>query len=356
MANRRFPRSGCRRSFVLLSLAGVLFIALGFEVAVRAFSLAPPLNRQIAGLMVPDPYLPYRPRPNGVWMSSTSSGRFLFETRHSSLGLRDVEHAVAKPPGSFRILGLGDSFTYGSGANFEDTYLVRLQRRLNGRPGRHPPVEIVKAGIPRYFPEPERLFLEHYGLALHPDLLLVGFTPNDVGDTVMGLDAVKPTPDGLLMTREAAQIGPAGYWLFVHSHAARALISRWVSYRVRVEHPLFWDDIYQANGRHEKAWLTVEKEYGRMVNLAARKGARLVILHIPDHPPWNRKTAYPPTRLAAWATAHGAFLIDTLPALRAAAAAHREIYWSDDLHCTGEGYRVIAQAVFRGLTERGLVP
>lgn len=355
MSQRRIARSGRWRSYVLSILAAVS-AALGLEVAVRAFSLAPPLHRQIAGLMIPDPYLPYRPRPNGVWMSATASGRFRYETRHSSLGLRDVEHPHRKPPGTFRILGLGDSFTYGSGAVFEDTYLVRLERRLNRRPGEHPPIEIVKAGIPRYFPEPERLFLEHYGLALDPDLILVGFTPNDVSDTVMGLDAVKPTADGLLMTREAAVIGPAGYWLFRHSHAARALLTRWVSFRIRAEHPVSWNDIFTPDGRHEKAWRTVEQEYRRMADLATESGARLVIVHIPDHPPWNRKTAYPPTRLARWASAHGAYLIDTLPALRAAAAANREIYWNDDLHCTGEGYRVIALAISRGLAERGLVP
>jgi len=334
----------------------VLSVALGLEVAVRALSLAPPLNRQIAGLMVPDPYLPYRPRPDGVWMSATASGRFRYETRHSSLGLRDVEHSAEKPFGSFRILGLGDSFTYGSGAEFEHTYLVRLERRLNERRGRHPQIEIVKAGIPRYFPEPERLFLEHYGLPLHPDLVMVGFTPNDVADTVMGLDAVKPTADGALMTREAAEIGPAGYWLFTRSHAARALLSRWVAHRIRAEHPLFWNDIYVAHGRHEDAWRTVEAEYRRMADLAAGQGARLVILHIPDHPPWRRKTAYPAARLSAWAAANGAYLIDTLPALKAAAAANREIYWSDDLHCTAEGYGVIAEAVFRGLQKHHLVP
>jgi hypothetical protein len=94
-----------------------------------------------------------------VWKASASN-EFVFEVRHSSWGARDVEHPTAKPPGVFRILGLGDSFTYGVGAAFEDTYLAMLENLLDARPGNHPRVEIIKAGIPRFFTEPERLLLQ----------------------------------------------------------------------------------------------------------------------------------------------------------------------------------------------------
>jgi lysophospholipase L1-like esterase len=334
----------------------VVTVAAGLEIAVRLLHLAPPLNLQYRG-MVPDPYLPYRPSPNGVWMSPAATGEFSFETRHSSLGLRDVEHSAKKPPGSFRILGLGDSFTYGSGAAFEDTYLVRLEQLLNRRPGAHPRVEIVKAGISRYFPEPERLLLEHYGLALEPDLVIVAFVPNDVIDTYVGLGAVTPSADGFLMSREASELGPLGHWLFVHSYAGRAVLARWVAHRIAARYPVFWDDIYVANGRYEKAWRRVEAEYRRMADLAGSRGARLVIVQIPLHGPWNRPgVSYPAARLSAWAAANGAFFIDTLPALAAASGTGAKLYWDRDGHCTAAGYRVIAEAVGRGLTERGLVP
>lgn len=355
MVQWRLPRFRSWRFALLYGLFVGVTVVAGVEIAVRLMHLAPPLNYQFPG-MVPAPYLPYRPAPDGVWMSPSASGEFSFETRHSSLGIRDVEHGPKKPPGTFRILGLGDSFTYGTGAAFEDTYLVRLERLLNQRPGTHPNVEIIKAGIPRYFPEPERLFLEHYGLAFEPDLVIVTFIPNDVIDTYMGLDAVKPSDDGFLMTREALELGRLGHWLFLHSHAARMVLAKWVAHRISAKNPVSTNEVFVANGRYEKAWQRVEEEYRRMVDLAGSRGARLVIVQIPDHGPWDMPGAsYPAKRLSAWAAANGAFFIDTMPAL-AAASSSEKLYWDVDPHCNAAGYRVVAEAVNRGLTEHGLVP
>ena len=74
-----------------------------------------------------------------------------------------MEHAYAKDESVFRILGLGDSFTYGVGADFEQTYLYLLEKMFNERAGKHPSVEIIKAGIPRYYSEPELILLNEYG-------------------------------------------------------------------------------------------------------------------------------------------------------------------------------------------------
>src|SRR5262249_53877156 len=46
----------------------------------------------------------------------------------NSKGLRDREFSYEKPPGKLRIMMLGDSFTVGWGAKFDETFSKRIER------------------------------------------------------------------------------------------------------------------------------------------------------------------------------------------------------------------------------------
>ena len=109
------------------------------------------------------------------------------------------------------------------GAVFEETYLSRLERMLDATPGLAGRVEIVKGGQSRYWTEPERLLLELVGVHYQPDLILVGFTPNDVTDTGCGrapaLRAAAAT-EPMYWTRDI-HCTPAGYRVIAETiHAA----------------------------------------------------------------------------------------------------------------------------------------
>ncbi|MHA2131842.1 MAG: SGNH/GDSL hydrolase family protein [Promethearchaeota archaeon] len=265
------------------------------------------------------------------------------------MGFRDSEHTFIKPEGVFRILGLGDSFTYGQGAPFEDTYLYSLEKMLNQREGNHPEVEIIKAGIPRFFPEAERLLLEHYGLKYNPDLILVGFLPNDVADTFMGIDAVTVSEDGgYLLPKE---IGKGGEWLYFNSHLARIILQKYISFKHR---RFRFPEIYKPNGFHEKDWQKVESEYRKMIELSARINAQVVIVHIPQ---WvgDDSYFYPSTRLSRFSSKESVVFIDVLPAMNEA-SQDETLYWVMDGHCNSAGYKVIAETVYAKLIEEGLVP
>jgi len=98
------------------------------------------------------------------------------------LGLRGPLITPQKPPGVFRILGLGDSFTFAVGVREHDTFLRRLESQLNvARPagGDAPTFQVLNAGTQGYNIQDEVLYLEHRWLALAPDLVLVNFYLND---------------------------------------------------------------------------------------------------------------------------------------------------------------------------------
>lgn len=305
--------------------------------------------------MTGDPFLPFIPRPGSVIRGTAAGGEFDYEYRHNSAGFRDVEHAAAAESGVFRILGLGDSFTYGVGARFEDTYLCRLESRLNERQGEHPRVEIIKAGIPRYYPETERILLEKYGARYAPDLILIGFCPNDVIDTHLGPDAiVVDERSGTLLTREAAALGGWARALYNHSHVCRIILRRYIDYRISRRSAIHWSDLSKDDGYYEEDWRAIEDEYARIATIGHKIGALVFVVHIPAQGPWSDADGYAPRRLQSWAVENGAGFVDVMPAL-----LHEEqktLYYARDGHCTPDGYAAIAAAVFDHLIEANAVP
>ena len=322
------------------------------ELVVRAFGLAPALPEAYRDF-VADPYLPFRKRPDRVDRGTIATGEFDFEYRYNAEGFRDVDHATPKPAGHFRIVGLGDSFTFGVGAPFEQTWLARLETLLNAREGDHPPVEIVKAGQPNYHPEIERILLEHYGLRYEPDLVIAAVLPNDIWGTHAGLANARPTSEaGYLISREGQRLGPAGVWLYVHSAAARLAIRAWLD-RTREAEPTATsvDEMTPAEVRSSTE--RIAAELVRMQRLAEQAGAAFLLVSIPQQdlkPFWGR-------HWSRWAAEAGVPFVDTQPPLaRARTRTGRHLYWPKDGHCDPEGYDVIARAVFRHLTSRQLVP
>ncbi|MBP7830484.1 MAG: hypothetical protein KA248_11250 [Kiritimatiellae bacterium] len=334
-------------AFLTLLIALIAAGAIG-EWIVRRLGLAPPLPEQFRNY-ASTPAMPYGPKPHSRASGRSFKGEFDYDYRHNAFGFRDGEHELSPPPGVRRILGLGDSFTYGVGAAFEETYLYRLEQNLNAREEKHPRVEIIKAGIPRYFPEPERILLEKLGLQFQPDLVIVGFVPNDVIDTLYGLAAVRVDASGYLALRQAVNLGSFGRRLYRRSHLCRLVLSKYVAWR---------NDRFEQGGRvnedhgpHEANWKKIEAEYGKMAALVRAAGAELLIVHIPRKGPWTESHEYPARRLARWAGANGVDFLDLLPALKAAGDSG-PLYYAKDGHCTPAGYAVIAEALARHIEEK----
>src|SRR4029453_16976194 len=104
--------AGRRRLEILLLLASTAFVVLLTETAVRLLGLT-------------------EPRPSGYAPVNTGH-RSVRE--NNPRGSRDLERALAKPPGTRRLLSLGDSFAWGVGVELADAYPQRLERGAPRRP------------------------------------------------------------------------------------------------------------------------------------------------------------------------------------------------------------------------------
>jgi hypothetical protein len=89
----------------------------------------------------------------------------------NSKGYKDVEFSAQKAEGIFRILGIGDSFTYGV-VPYQYNYLTLLEENLNKSGTK---VEVINMGIPSVGPRDYLSLLVHEGLQLKPDMVIISF-------------------------------------------------------------------------------------------------------------------------------------------------------------------------------------
>lgn len=104
----------------------------------------------------------------------------LYET--NSLGLRGPDIPLAKPADVYRIAVIGDSFAVGSGVAYEDSYAALLEANYDATqqlpPGHR--IEVVNAALPGIPTQQVVGRLERLGLRYHPDLIVYGYTLNDI--------------------------------------------------------------------------------------------------------------------------------------------------------------------------------
>ena len=104
---------------------------------------------------------------------------FTTHVKINPLGLRDRRETYEKPPGTFRVVLLGDSFVEAVQVERWQGVAERLEGALNQNASR--PIEVINAGVAAYGTGQEFLLLDRVGETLQPDLvLLLFFVGNDV--------------------------------------------------------------------------------------------------------------------------------------------------------------------------------
>ena len=217
-----------------LTLIALVWLAAGLAVAELVARRWPRPTDSFAYVEA-HPVLHHRLRP------SYTANRRGVEFRINAVGLKDREYPAGKPPGVYRILMLGDSFTEGFGLPAAQTMPKQLEVLLdNGRCSR--PIEVVNGGVSSYSPILEYLFLLHVGLGLDPDLVVLSFDMTDVHDDWVRSQVATFGPDGLPFAvspdrrAEAAHLllpVPKPSWLQWLSPVERALnsLQLWQSFR-----------------------------------------------------------------------------------------------------------------------------
>ena len=119
--------------------------------------------------------------PELVWEHRPGYARQLvgYDVQINSLGFRSDEINVPKDPGTWRMLAIGDSMTFGMSGAQDDAYPQQLQSLLRtAHPGSS--IEVINAGVLGYTTLQEETLVRRREPQLKPDLSVVWWFHNDV--------------------------------------------------------------------------------------------------------------------------------------------------------------------------------
>lgn len=107
------------------------------------------------------------------------------EVKTNSLHMRNDEIIIPKPQDTIRILFVGDSFTFGHGVDEDEAY-PRVVESLLTQKYPDKKIEVINAGLPGAGVGYYYLFLKNQGIALEPDIIVVGFYMlNDIPENAL---------------------------------------------------------------------------------------------------------------------------------------------------------------------------
>jgi hypothetical protein len=371
-----------------LVAASVLFSILCFEIVLRAIGYSAPIWYQ------PDARLGWTLRP-GLAYWWTREGRAFVEI--NSAGMRDAEHALAKPHDVYRVAVLGDSYSEAFQLPREQAFWALLPERLAQcgiAPGKR--IEVLNFGVSGYGTAQEYLMLEARAIRYRPDLVLLQFTNgNDVANNSAALEDEKARPffvfgrDGALRLDDSFAGSPA----FAH-RSGRS----WQSLRAASDHsrvvqlvrgikevPLMGrahagggveqglEPTVLAGPRTpawEEAWRVTEALIAKTAEFSARNGARFAVFTVPYaaqvHPDYRLREAlaaklgvrdllYPDRRISEFAKRNGIQAIALAPQMQGLAEARFTYFHGFENvgmgvgHWNAQGHHTAADLIAREL-------
>jgi hypothetical protein len=174
------------KKLLLLSIGlGIGLVAA--ELCLRVLGVSYPLP------YAPDPYCGTRLQAGFEGWTCKEGGAWIRINRY---GFRQGDRGPKKPPNTFRVAVLGDSFIEAFQVPEDQTFCAALERELGQcefLDGRR--VEVLNFGVSGYGTAQELLMLRHYVWPYEPDLVVLAFfAGNDLRNNSAELEPYKVRP------------------------------------------------------------------------------------------------------------------------------------------------------------------
>ncbi len=252
----------------------------------------------------------------------------------NSLGFRDEDFPAQKPGNEYRILAVGDSFTFGPGVLVQDTWVQQLEGMLHAK--HQTPVQVINAGFATgsHYPPGYVDWIQNHGLGLQPDVVIIGFCLNDMGPIPML---------GYVVPELQPWLGGASAILNQIQYQLAERQSRQRSYHASTDASVLVKD-------RPKAWNETQQALREIKQHLDAKGVRMLVPIFPmlsmlgDNYPYLGLHKM----VREFCAAEGIECVDLLPDFRG--LDDRELWvHPTDQHPNPEGNRIIAQGILRYL-------
>ncbi|MBI4718389.1 MAG: hypothetical protein HY763_11330 [Planctomycetes bacterium] len=308
---------------------------------------------------IPARETPYVPTPEGWRMRAGYLGTYSgVPLVTNSDGYRSQEISLEKPPGTRRVVCLGDSLTFGHGVAAEDAYPQQLEQLLRRKSGGSS-FEVLNTGVEGFSTFQETAELRRC-LKYEPDAAVLLFCLNDVTEKYLALRSFGGTGIGY----HGVADGTAGFafrWLLAarpYSSVIQLLTptrseaDRRQAYAVRA----LWE---QPHAPHlEDAWRRAEAELSELAAYCRERNIALLVAVAPYRSQFSLGDVafVPQRRLHAYLASLSVPSIDLVGALTECARIAElvpEALFLDGAHLNAQGNRCVAAAIEAFLEERG---
>jgi lysophospholipase L1-like esterase len=310
-----------------LGVAALVFLAGAGELAIRIFNL--PWKVAVDELA----HFKYDPP--------------LVEMNGKVSSFRPMHFSYAKPKGVYRILALGDSYTWGDKiSDYRNTWPEVLEARLRQR-NFNKICEVLNLGACGFTTVNEYELLNKKGWEFSPDLIILQFTLNDPlpsssGFVSAGEDWLNPPVTNILPWAGIHE------WLSSHSYLYGFLNDRWQALnRNRLPHKTFFslykDDFF--------GWKDCQQAMAKIEASARARGVEVICMIFPTFMPGKYTLATYPykslhDKVAKTAKGDGMYVLDLLDTYISAGKDFR--YWHTlrlNVHPNVEAHRLAAGAI-----------
>jgi hypothetical protein len=351
------------------ALLPLLTVGIGLLIGLAAAEIVlrlggywrPPVSRR-------DDYCGTLRRPGIEWDQTDEGGARI---RINAAGFRDDEWTREKPPGTFRIAVLGDSYVEAGQVAVGERFTEVLERELDRSSavgGRR--VEVLTFGMAGFGTAQELMSLRHYAWPYAPDLVVLAVTTgNDVRNNSKALQSDGGRPyftyvGGTFTLDDSFRQSAAhrrtwqndlAFWVIDRSRAAQFAYRAWQDRASMARRALTrqavsaartgeeagldgWIYAEPSGALQDEAWRITEDLFALMHREVVERGARFVLVTLSNgiqvNPDADVREAYmrrlgvddlfyPERRIQAAGARHGYPVVNLAPVLLEYARAHR---------------------------------